>query len=70
METLYYKIEFLSDWHVGSGLSGGPSSDNIALKDESEFPFIPGKTIKGLLKDSLAEIMNIQDVSFIKLLSY
>lgn len=51
-----YKIEFLSDWHVGSGLSAGAQSDAQVLKDEKMLPYIPGKTIKGLLKDALMEM--------------
>lgn len=51
-----YNIEFLSDWHVGSGLSAGAQSDAQVLKDEKMLPYIPGKTIKGLLKDALMEM--------------
>jgi CRISPR/Cas system CMR subunit Cmr4 (Cas7 group RAMP superfamily) len=57
-----YKIELLSDWHVGSGLDSGTDADAIVLKDECDLPYIPGKTIKGLLKDSLMEIVNFQKV--------
>ncbi len=51
-----YIIQFLSDWHVGSGLSAGAQSDAEVLKDEKGLPYIPGKTIKGLLKDALFEM--------------
>lgn len=51
-----YKIHLLSDWHCGSGLSAGAESDAEALKDENYHPYIPGKTIKGLLKDALMEM--------------
>lgn len=51
-----YNIEFLSDWHVGSGLSAGAQSDAQVLKDDKMQPYIPGKTIKGLLKDALMEV--------------
>ncbi len=46
------KIEFLSDWHCGSGLSAGADLDALCIKDELDFPFIPGKTIKGLLHEA------------------
>lgn len=51
-----YKIHLLSDWHCGSGLSAGAQSDSELLKDENNHPYIPGKTIKGLLKDALMEM--------------
>ena len=51
-----YKINLLSDWHCGSGLSAGVESDAEVLKDDSNLPYIPGKTIKGLLKDALMEM--------------
>ena len=61
MKKIKYKIEMLSDWHIGSGLDGGADADNVVLKDEDNLPYIPGKTIKGLLKDSLMEIADIHD---------
>lgn len=57
---LKYTITLLSEWHAGSGLSGGASADSITLKDERGLPYLPGKTIKGLLRDSLEEIKNLQ----------
>lgn len=51
-----YKIKILSDWHVGSGLGAGAETDAEVLKNEKGLPYIPGKTIKGLLKDSLLEM--------------
>lgn len=56
---LKYKIQLLSDWHIGSGLSAGVESDAEILKDDNNLPFIPGKTIKGLLKAALEEMPNI-----------
>ena len=47
-----YKIEFLSDWHCGSGLSAGADVDVLCIKDEYGLPFVPGKTLKGLLKEA------------------
>jgi CRISPR/Cas system CSM-associated protein Csm3 (group 7 of RAMP superfamily) len=59
---IVYKIEFLSDWHIGSGLDAGADADNIVLKDENNLPYIPGKTLKGLLKDALNEMANVGKV--------
>lgn len=55
-----YKIEMLSDWHVGSGLDAGSDVDVLVLKDEDNLPYIPGKTIKGLLKDALKDMIEVQ----------
>ena len=60
MIEIQYKINLLSDWHVGSGLDSGADADSLVLKDENKLPFIPGKTIKGLLKDALLEIKDVQ----------
>jgi len=66
METLKikYKIEFLSDWHCGSGLSAGADLDTLCIKDGYGLPFVPGKTIKGLLREA-AEIVNRKNNGFI-----
>ena len=59
--TIKYKIELLSDWHVGSGLDSGADADTVVLKDDKNLPYIPGKTIKGLLKDSFYDICDVSD---------
>lgn len=56
---LTYEIQFLSDWHCGSGLSGGAESDATVLKDNNNLPYIPGKTIKGLLKEALEDMAEV-----------
>ena len=60
MKIIKYKIEMLSDWHVGSGLDSGADADSVVLKDDNNLPYIPGKTIKGLLKDSLLDISELE----------
>lgn len=62
METtkITYYISFLSDWHIGSGLGSGANADNVVIKDKNKLPYIPGKTIKGLLKDALLDIHEMQ----------
>ncbi len=51
MKTIIYKVHFFSDWHCGSGISSGAQADTLVIKDTNNFPFIPGKTMKGLFKD-------------------
>jgi CRISPR/Cas system CSM-associated protein Csm3 (group 7 of RAMP superfamily) len=54
--TINYQIQFLSDWHCGSGLSSGADADAEVLKDINMLPYVPGKTIKGLLRDAVSEM--------------
>ena len=56
MSSLFYKIEFFSDWHTGTGLTSGSDADLLVIKDKQGFPFIPGKTLKGLLKDAALDL--------------
>jgi CRISPR/Cas system CSM-associated protein Csm3 (group 7 of RAMP superfamily) len=56
-----YKITLLGYWHCGSGLSSGAIADSVVIKDEKGLPYIPGKTMKGLFRDSITEIAKITD---------
>ena len=58
MKDLQYKIEFTSFWHTGSGLSSGTESDIVVIKDKNGLPYIPGKTLKGLLREAAETINN------------
>lgn len=49
--TLKYKVEFLDYWHLSSGLSAGARLDSTVVKDENALPYIPGKTLKGLVRE-------------------
>ena len=54
--TVNYTIEFFSYWHVGSGLSSGTYADSVVKKTADGFPYIPGKTLKGLLREAAEHI--------------
>jgi CRISPR/Cas system CSM-associated protein Csm3 (group 7 of RAMP superfamily) len=58
--TIKYSIEFHTDWHCGSGLAAGADVDALVVKDEKGMPFIPGKTIKGLVREAVEEIGGFQ----------
>jgi CRISPR/Cas system CSM-associated protein Csm3 (group 7 of RAMP superfamily) len=47
-----YKVTFHDYWHLSSGLSGGAKLDSSVVKDANALPYIPGKTIKGLIRDN------------------
>lgn len=51
-----YKIEFFSNWHCGSGLAAGADVDALVVKDAKGLPYIPGRTIKGLLREAACEL--------------
>ena len=55
-----YKVEFHTDWHCGSGLAAGADVDALVVKDKDGLPFIPGKTIKGLVREAIEEIRGFQ----------
>lgn len=65
--TIHYTIKFHSYWHCGSGLSAGADIDSLTIKDKNGLPFIPGKTIKGLLRDacSILQDLNGDDMGII-----
>lgn len=54
--TIKYKICFHSYWHCGSGLSAGAGVDALTIKDKDGLPFVPGKTVKGLLREAVEEL--------------
>ena len=56
MKTIYYKVTFLTWWHCGSGQAAGPDVDELTIKDSEGLPYIPGRTMKGLLKDACRQM--------------
>ena len=50
-----YIVTFLDYWHLSSGLSAGAKLDSTVTRDENGLPYIPGKTIKGLIRE-MAEL--------------
>lgn len=56
-KSIKYKIEFHTDWHCGSGLSAGADVDALVIKDRNGIAFIPGKTIKGLVREAVEEML-------------
>lgn len=49
-------MEFFSYWHTGSGLSAGAEANLEVIKNEHNLPYIPGRTLKGLLRDAAERI--------------
>lgn len=61
MNKIIYRIKFFSNWHTGTGLSAGASADLLVNKDEEGLPFIPGKTLKGLLREAAESIHSLDN---------
>ncbi|MBO5699236.1 MAG: CRISPR-associated protein [Bacteroidaceae bacterium] len=51
-----YKVDFHTYWHCGSGLAAGADVDALVIKDAQGLPFIPGKTMKGLIREAVEDI--------------
>lgn len=56
MKHVICRIELYSDWHCGAGISSGADLDLLTVKDRNGLPYIPGKTLKGLLKDAASAL--------------
>ncbi|WP_282784887.1 RAMP superfamily CRISPR-associated protein [Phaeodactylibacter xiamenensis] len=51
MRKIIYSVQFHTYWHIGSGLSGGTGTNALVLKDDDGLPYIPGRALKGLLRE-------------------
>ncbi|MGM0944695.1 MAG: RAMP superfamily CRISPR-associated protein [Bacteroidota bacterium] len=65
-EKINYTIHFYSDWHAGSGLSAGAEADAVVIKDSNGFPYIPGKTLKGIFVDAFQDFQLLEIEGFSK----
>lgn len=57
---IIYSIQFHTFWHCGSGLSAGAAADSLPVKDINRMPYIPGKTLKGLIREAVEEIIGME----------
>ena len=48
------KIDIQSYWHPGTGRGQGSDVDALAHRDKDGIPCLPGRTIKGLLRDAVS----------------
>jgi len=46
-------VNFLSFWHAGSGMPGSAKADTLVEKDPNRLPYLPGRALKGLLRDAM-----------------
>ena len=59
----HYKatIELLSFWHVGSGHGSKGDLDTTVLRDANKLPYLPGRTLKGLLREGMRHLALIEE---------
>ena len=55
--NITYTLKFYSEWHCGSGLAAGADLDALVIKDKNKLPYVPGKTIKGLIREAVENIL-------------
>lgn len=55
---LTFEIEFKSDFHIGAGHGLGQQVDSALLRDPDGVPVIRGTVIEGLLRESLANLLD------------
>jgi hypothetical protein len=56
-------IEMLDFWQAGSGRGEGQHLDSVPVLDTEDLPFLPGRTIKGLLRDAVWHLESIKALS-------
>lgn len=52
MSAFILTFDLQSDWHIGNGKEAGAYADSLTIKDDHGLPFLPGKSIKGLLREA------------------
>jgi CRISPR-associated protein Csx10 len=60
------KLTFESDWYMGSGAGIPGSVDRQVTRDADGLPYVPGKTITGLLRDAAEWIADTKDALGVK----
>lgn len=53
IKSAVLQINILSYWHAGSGDGRGAELDALVLKSGEQLPYIPGRTVKGLLREGV-----------------
>ena len=53
MNKSILKFRLLSYWHMGSGFGEGANLDALVIRTAAGLPFIPGRTVKGLVREAV-----------------
>jgi hypothetical protein len=57
------KLQILDFWHAGSGAGRGAASDAEIVRTAAGLPFLPGRTLRGLLRESMQQAEDFGDVA-------
>ena len=59
----HYKatIEIMNYWHVGSGHGSKGDLDATVLRDANQLPYLPGRTLKGLLREGMRNLALVEE---------
>ena len=55
------ELTFTSDWHIGTGAGIPGSVDRQVLRDGDGLPYVPGKTLTGILRDAAEWVADTRD---------
>lgn len=47
-------LDIVSYWHAGTGRGDGPGADAIVARTRQGLPYLPGRTVKGLVRNAVA----------------
>ncbi|GMV38836.1 MAG: hypothetical protein AMXMBFR64_05520 [Myxococcales bacterium] len=54
------RVAFSSFWLCGSGRGDGPGADELPITTRDGLPFVPGKTLRGVLRDAFSRLAGPQ----------
>lgn len=54
--SLWLKFEIHAPWHIGTGTGTGLGADALTVRGASGLPEIPGRAVKGLLRDAFSKV--------------
>ena len=57
------KLTFESDWHIGSGAGIPGNVARQVLRGAGGLPYVPGKTLTGILRDAAEWIADTRDAA-------
>lgn len=60
MKRMRLEVCFHEYWHCGSGSGRGSTLDAVVERDHAGLPYVPGRTLKGLLRDAVATLEGLQ----------
>jgi len=60
MHHARFNINLLDLWLFGSGRGEGAHIDSTPLLDAKGLPYVPGRAIKGLLRDATLDLLSLQ----------